>query len=74
MMNKIVFPVLVLGGMVLLAPAAPAATPDNAPAPMARVAGGARVPLVGSALVPEQWSARRPKFRSLRPRARSNIE
>lgn len=40
----------------------------------ARVAGGERVPVVPSRSSPEQWSAKRPKFRSLRPKARSNVE
>ena len=45
-----------------------------APAREARVATGARVPLVPSAQTAEQWSAKRPHFRALRPKVRGNLD
>ena len=51
--------------------AADAAAP---PARSARVATGAKVPLVPSAQTPEQWSAQRPHFRDLRPKVRGSLD
>ena len=60
---------LVLSGQVAAADGKPAGDARHA-----RVAGGERVALAVSRQSAEQWSAQRPKFRSLRPKARSNIE
>lgn len=62
------------GALVLSGPVAAADAKTAGDARHARVAGGDRVALAGSRQSPEQWSAQRPKFRSLRPKARSNIE
>jgi hypothetical protein len=40
----------------------------------ARVAGGGEVELAASKQTAAQWSARRPQFRDLRPKTRSNLE
>ncbi len=71
-MKKSVLPVLLLAALAAWGSAG-AANP-TAPAGQARVAGGASVPLARSARTAEEWSARRPQFRSLRPRIRSNLE
>jgi hypothetical protein len=54
--------------------AATASTTAAAPAREARVATGAHVPLVPSARTAEEWSAKRPNFRALRPKARGNLD
>lgn len=44
------------------------------PGRQARVATGVKVPLVTSAKTAAQWSARRPHFRDLRPKARGTFD
>lgn len=73
-MKKIAFAVLAVGGIILSGPVALAGTPVATPSPMVRVAGGEHAAWTNSRLTPEQWSTLRPKFRSLRPKTRSNQE
>ena len=73
-MNKHTMSALLLAVLAGAANAAQAASAATAPVLQARVAGGARVALVGSSRMAAQWSAQRPRFRDLRPKARSNIE
>ena len=75
MMKKNVLPVLLLAAWALMAAAGGVNAANTGTAPrQARVAGGSKVPLVSSARTAGQWSAQRPGVRSLRPKARSNVE
>jgi hypothetical protein len=46
----------------------------SAQARQARVATGAKVPLVASSKTAAEWSARRPHFRELRPKPRGTFD
>lgn len=72
-MNRSVLVVLALGGVLLAESSAQAAADGSAASRTARVAGGQKVQLVDSARTPAQWSAERPKVRSLRPKVRGNV-
>ncbi len=72
-MKRSALAMLVLGGVLMAASSAQAAAAGSAATRTARVAGGGKVSLVDSARTPAQWSAERPKVRSLRPKVRGNV-
>ena len=75
MMKKNFLPVLLVAAWALMTAAGGVDAANSGAAPrQARVAGGSKVPLVSSARTAQQWSAQRPGFRNLRPKARSNVE
>ena len=74
-MKKILISATVVVGMAACIGLSSASQAAGAqPARAARVATGAQVPLVPSAQTPEQWSAKRPHFRDLRPKARGTLD